>query len=53
MVKKSFLEENNIHFVNGILHEDNLYTYQCMIMAKRVVHMPNNFLIGVIEVILL
>ena len=43
MVKKSFLEENNIHFVNGILHEDNLYTYQCMIMAKRVVHMPNQF----------
>ena len=35
MVKKSFLEENNIHFVNGILHEDNLYTYQCMINGKK------------------
>jgi len=35
LVKTEFLAENGISFYEGILHEDNLFTLQCLLMAKR------------------
>ena len=30
------MEENSIRFYEGILHEDNLFSMQCITLAKRV-----------------
>lgn len=35
MVKKDFFEEQELWFARGILHEDNLFTFSCLLMAKR------------------
>ncbi|MCF0146223.1 MAG: glycosyltransferase [Eubacterium sp.] len=35
LVRRSFLTENNISFVSGIVHEDNPYTFSCLLQAKR------------------
>lgn len=36
IIKKSYLQEKNICFYEGILHEDNLYTLFSLLQAKRV-----------------
>lgn len=36
IIKKSFLDENNITFYEGILHEDILFTTTCLSFAKKV-----------------
>ncbi len=36
--KTSFLRENDIYFIPGILHEDNAFTYSTFLNAKRVSH---------------
>ena len=36
MLKASFLLENGLFFEDGILHEDNLFTWRCLLAAKRV-----------------
>lgn len=36
LFRKSFIEENGIRFYDGILHEDNLFSLQCAILAARV-----------------
>lgn len=36
MFRRSMIEENGIRFYNGILHEDNLFSFQCMVLAQRV-----------------
>lgn len=36
LVKKSLLDKNKISFVEGILHEDHLFTFQAMLCANRV-----------------
>lgn len=33
---KKFLVNNNIEFINGILHEDMPFTFQCFLKAKKV-----------------
>ncbi len=33
--RRSFLVNNKIMFCNGILHEDNLFTMQCLLYAER------------------
>ena len=38
ITKKTFLEEKNISFIEGIIYEDNIYTLQCMTLAKRVMY---------------
>ena len=43
-VRRSFLQENDIRFIDGISHEDNLYTYLCMIHAKRVSYLKETLL---------
>lgn len=33
--RAEFLRENRITFYPGIIHEDNLYTFTCILLAKR------------------
>lgn len=34
--RKSFLDENRLNFYEGIVHEDELFTFQAMLKARRV-----------------
>ena len=34
--RRSLIEEYGLRFYNGILHEDNLFSFQCMAVAQRV-----------------
>ena len=34
LYRKQFLEDNNIRFYEGIIHEDNLHTFQCFVLAN-------------------
>lgn len=43
MAKREFLLKNKIQFYNGIIHEDNLFSLECMLEAKRVKHVPQQF----------
>lgn len=36
LYKRSFLEKNNLYFMEGILHEDVLFWFQCCLCAERV-----------------
>ncbi|NLG05315.1 MAG: glycosyltransferase, partial [Clostridia bacterium] len=38
MLRREFLRENNIAFYQGIIHEDNLFTFYVLMEAKRVSH---------------
>ena len=40
IARTKFLRDNNLQFYEGIVHEDNLYTIQSMILANRVCHIP-------------
>ena len=35
IAKRSFLNDTSAHFKDGILHEDNLYTFQTILRARR------------------
>ena len=35
IVKRKFLEENSIKFCEGIIHEDNFFTFQVLLKAER------------------
>lgn len=35
---KEFLDTNNLRFCEGIYHEDEVFTFQCMMSAKRMSH---------------
>lgn len=37
-IAKSFLEKSGIYFYEGILHEDVLFTFFCMMQAERVIN---------------
>ena len=37
-VRRKFVEDSGISFLNGILHEDELYSAQIMLKAKKVSH---------------
>ena len=34
--KKKFLKENNIKFIEKLLHEDTPYTFECLVKAKKI-----------------
>ncbi len=36
LFRRGMIEENHLRFYDGILHEDNLFSFQCMILAQRV-----------------
>lgn len=42
-MKTSFLKENQITFYEGILHEDNLFTLQSLLMATRVKYLNKKY----------
>ena len=41
--RHSLLTDNQIWFKEGIIHEDNLFTFQALIMAKRVLEISDNY----------
>ena len=43
MPKREFLLKHNIWFYNGIIHEDNLFSLECILEAERVKHIPKQF----------
>lgn len=34
--RRSLIRDNGLRFYDGIIHEDNLFSFQCMILAQRV-----------------
>lgn len=42
-VKRSFIEECEIRFYPGIIHEDELFTTQLFLLAQRVAYIPKIF----------
>lgn len=43
LYKRSFLEENNINFKEGVICEDVLFTWKCELYAKKLVKDPNAY----------
>lgn len=41
LLKNEFLKANNINFYDGILHEDNIFTMECLVKAKKVKFIDN------------
>lgn len=39
LVRREFLEENRIRFLEGIVHEDNYFTYACTLLSQRTSHL--------------
>ena len=42
-LKKKFLKDNALSFCPGILHEDNLFTYQVLLRAEKLAELPDVF----------
>ncbi len=40
LYNRKYLMDNKLSFLNGCLHEDNAFTFQCMIRAERVAVAP-------------
>ena len=45
IAKRSFLEKISAHFRDGILHEDNLYTFTTILQAKRAMRINSPFFV--------
>ena len=43
LYKRAFLNDNDIRFVTGLLHEDTLFMHEIMVRAKKVKYMDYNF----------
>lgn len=43
LIKRSYLVDINLLFYEGIIYEDNLFTFLCMIQAKKVCHLKERF----------
>lgn len=43
LFRRSLISENGVRFYNGILHEDNLFSFQCLILAKRTDYIEDAF----------
>lgn len=41
LYKKDFIIKNNIHFIEGLMHEDTIWTFDIAQKAKRVVLIPD------------
>ena len=44
-LRKDFIEDNCINYVSGILHEDNLFSFECFLAAKCVGHIKKSYFI--------
>lgn len=45
MYRKSYLLDKHLTFVEGIVHEDNLFSIQSLVQAQRVAHVTDQLLI--------
>ena len=43
IVRRAFVEKNNLTFPEGILHEDNYYTVMCTLLSNRTTHVSEPF----------
>ena len=43
MLRRNFLLENNLCFYKGIIHEDNLFSLQVILLEDKVKHIPKTF----------
>lgn len=43
--KREYLMNNNIRFIDGIFHEDNAFTFEVFLLAKRMMHVKNSYYI--------
>ncbi|MBR3972379.1 MAG: glycosyltransferase [Oscillospiraceae bacterium] len=43
LFRRSIIEENHLRFYDGIIHEDNLFTFQCMILARRAAYSKKSY----------
>lgn len=43
IIRRSLIEKNGLRFYDGIIHEDNLFTFQCTILAQRVSHVDREY----------
>lgn len=43
LVRRQFLEENQIRFLEGIVHEDNYFTYVCTLLSRKTSHLTAPF----------
>lgn len=43
MFRRAFLEQNRILFYEGIIYEDELFTMQCIALAKRTAYLGDSF----------
>lgn len=43
IIRRSLIEDNNLLFYNGIIHEDNLFVFQCTMLAERATHIDKVF----------
>ncbi len=45
LIKRDLIVENNLKFIDTKIYEDDLFTFQCFVCAKKILHIPNNFYI--------
>ena len=43
MIRREWLLENNLRFYEGIIHEDNLFTLQSMMLAEKVMFLDQGY----------
>ena len=43
LIKRTYYEHNGLSFYEGIVHEDNIFNYQCMLNAERTGYIPRQF----------
>lgn len=43
LMRRDFIEANGIAFHEGILHEDNAFTFECLVRAQRASHSNNAY----------
>jgi hypothetical protein len=43
LFRRIFLLENKLTFFNGMIHEDDLFSFQCILLASRVMHIKEHF----------
>ncbi len=43
LYRRRLIEDNKLRFYEGIIHEDNLFSFQCMILAQKVGYIKSAF----------
>ena len=43
LFRRDLIERSHLRFYEGIIHEDNLFSFQCMILAERVGYNKNKY----------